>query len=266
MPAILLHGGAGNWEEKHLEKAKFFLKEAADYGINLLRKNKTALDVIEKCINRLEDSGLFNAGLGSARQADGKARMDASIMSDDLRCGAVASLEGIKNPISVARSVMEKTNHVLLAGKFARDFAIKNGFEKIEIKQNSKRKEETVGCLVLDNSGNLAGGNSTGGLGGSAKMIPGRIGDSPLIGAGLYVNEFAGAVTTGTGEAFIKTSLARTACFFIENDLHPQKAAEKSIKLMKEKTGFDGGIIILDSKGNKGVFYSTKEMPWVFKS
>ena len=141
-PSIILHGGAGNWQKNKIAKAQKILEKAANIGIKLLKNNKSSLEAVEKSINFLENSGYFNCGIGSVAQADGKIRMDAGIMeSSSLGCGAVGAIENIKNPISIARKVMENTKHCLLVSKYATKFAIKNGFKTTKIKPKKRQKK-----------------------------------------------------------------------------------------------------------------------------
>ena len=142
--AIILHGGAGDWNTYDTGKAKDILEKAAYIGLKILKNNGSSLDAVEKSINHLENSGYFDAGLGSVTQNDGKIRMDAGIMDgSNLKCGAVAAIEDIKNPISVARKVMEKTSHCLIVSKFAAEFAVKNGFKTIKIKPKQLFKKHS---------------------------------------------------------------------------------------------------------------------------
>ena len=267
-PAIILHGGAGDWNVYDPKKAKQILEKAADIGIKILKNNGSPLNAVEKSINLLEDSGYFDCGLGSVTQNDGKIRMDAGIMDgSNLKCGAVAAIEDIKNPISVARKVMEKTKHCLIVGRFATKFASQNGFKTLKIKPkvfaSSKNSSDTVGAVAIDKNGNIAVGNSTGGVYG--KMIPGRVGDSPIAGAGYYADEFAGAATTGVGESFIRTVMCKHSVDMAK--IMPLNHVVKSaLKTLKEKTNCNGGIIMLDKKGNYAAHYTTKAMPWVYKS
>lgn len=268
--AIILHGGAGNWQTEKIPKANKILEEAANLGIKILKNNGSSLDAVEKAVNQLENSGYFNCGIGSIAQSDKKVRMDAGIMDGyTLRCGAVAAIENIKNPISVARRLMEKTDHCFIVSKYAVDFALKNGFEQFKIKSKTFKEGnsvsgDTVGAIALDKKGRIAVANSTGGR--SGEMLPGRVGDSPIAGAGFYANKFAGAATTGIGESFIRTVIAKKSVDMIEQGKSPEEAVRFSLKFVKEKTNCDGGIIILDRKGNYAAHFTTKEMPWVYKS
>ncbi len=266
-PKIIIHGGAGDWNTHNLDKAKQILEKASNIGIKILKNKGSSLDAVEKSINLLEDSGYFDCGLGSLSQNDRKVRMDAGIMDgSNLKCGSVAAIEDIKNPISVARKVMEKTRHCLIVGRFATKFASQNGFKQAKIKPQafakSKNASDTVGAVAIDIHGNIAVGNSTGGI---KNMLPGRVGDSPIAGAGFYANEFAGAASTGIGESFMRTLVVKGAVDMVQNGKSPHEAIRISLDTIKEKTGFDGGMIILDRKGNYAAHYTTKAMPWVYK-
>ena len=267
--AIILHGGAGNWQPEKIPRANEILKEAAIIGIKILKNNGSSLDAVEKAVNHLENSGYFNCGIGSIAQSDGKVRMDAGIMDGHaLKCGAVASIEDIKNPISIARRLMDKTDHCLIVSKYAVDFALRNGFDKFKIKPKKFKKgnsvsSDTVGAIALDRNGRIAVANSTGGRFG--KMLPGRVGDSPIAGAGFYANKFAGAATTGIGEAFIRTNAASRAVYIVEQGKSVKEAAKLAMRFVTEKTKCDGGMIILDRKGNHVACFTTKAMPWVYK-
>lgn len=269
-PAIIIHGGAGNWKAKGIAKANKILNKSADIGVEILKNDGSSLDAIEKSINFLEDSGYFNCGIGSVIQADGKVRMDASIMNGaNLKCGAVGAIENIKNPISVARKVMDNTNHCLIVSKYATEFAVKNGFKKIRIKPKYTYKDgkmvsiDTVGAVAVDKNGNIAVGESTGGIYGF--MSKGRVGSSAIAGAGFYANEFAGATATGIGEAFIRTAIIRKAVDMVEKGKSVKEVAKISLKILKQKTNCNGGIIVLDKNGSYAAHYTTKAMPWIYK-
>ncbi|HLB94610.1 MAG TPA: isoaspartyl peptidase/L-asparaginase family protein, partial [Nitrospiria bacterium] len=228
---ILVHGGAGAKAAGKVQLRK--LAASIGAGFSILSDGGTSLAAVEEAIRILEDSGLFNAGRGSRLQLDGRCRMDASIMEgQDLKAGAVAGVEDVRNPIRVARLVMEKTPHVLLAGegarRLARFFKIEGGFSPTKrslkiLKETVRKKEEetarlydsiygheTVGAVALDRFGHLAAGASTGGI---SVMLPGRVGDSPLIGSGVYADNEAGALSlTGWGESIIRAGLAKEIC------------------------------------------------------
>ncbi|HIP88785.1 MAG TPA: asparaginase [Thermococcus paralvinellae] len=290
MIAIIVHGGAGTIKkEEKIPKAIEGVKEAALAGWKELKKG-SALDAVEEAIKSLEDNPIFNAGTGSVLTLDGKVEMDAAIMrGKTLEAGAVASIWGVKNPISVARKVMEKTDHVLLVGEGAVKFARIMGFDEYNpiteerreqwkklrekllkegtipywkkiselIKEYPEVLRSTVGAVAFDGEEAVAG-TSTGGV--FLKMF-GRVGDTPIIGAGTYANEFAGASCTGLGEVAIKLSLAKTSVDFVRLGLNAQKASEAAIELATKYFGKDTmGIIMIDREGNVGFAKNTKHM------
>jgi len=289
MVAIIVHGGAGTIKnEDRIPRVLEGVREAVLAGWKELKRG-SALDAVEEAIKVLEDNPIFNAGTGSVLTLDGKVEMDAAIMRSNLEAGAVASIWGVKNPISVARRVMEKTDHVLLAGEGALKFARLMGFEeynpiteeRIEqwkklrqklledggiphwkkiselIKEYPEVLRSTVGAVAFDGE-EIVAGTSTGGV--FLKMF-GRVGDTPIIGAGTYANEFAGASCTGLGEVAIKLSLAKTATDFVRFGLNAQKASEAAIELATKYFGKDNmGIIMVDREGNVGFAKNTKHM------
>ncbi|MDP7421304.1 MAG: isoaspartyl peptidase/L-asparaginase family protein [bacterium] len=261
-PIIIVHGGAGTWKNKDLKKATEKLKSAARRGLDLMTQGANSLEAVEQSVIMMENSGLFNAGRGACRQKDGTARMDASIMrGGDLACGAVGAIEGVRNPISAARKVMESTDHVLLTSHFAAKFAVQEGLAQLhEPLTEAGGTGETVGAVAMDRAGLISAGTSTGGL--SRGMDPGRIGDSALVGCGTYANEYCGVSATGHGEAIIAAVLARRASEYVELGLSPQEAAEEAIQYLQKKTGGTAGLIILDRTGRSGADFNTPHMLW----
>ncbi len=275
---ILVHGGAG---EKAANKTQLKILEAAlEIGFSILKKGGSSPDTVETVIRLLEDSGHFNAGQGSRLQLDGRCRMDASIMEGKtLKAGAVASIENVKNPIQVARLVMEKTPHVLMAGQGASRLAqflkIQKKFlsSKASLKILSKTLKmkdkaidlyrsiyghETVGVVAMDRSGTLAAGASTGGAG---AMLPGRIGDTPLIGSGVYADNEAGAVSmTGLGEGIIRAGLAKEICCDLLGGMPPQRATEKALKRLQVRIHGEAGAIVLNGRGEFALLHTTPYM------
>ena len=272
--AIILHGGAGSSSEKltaeerrHKEES---LGKALDIGAKILKDGGTSLDAVEQVIRFLEDDPQFNAGKGAVFNAAGGHELDASIMDGSTKaCGAVAAVRTVKNPISLARLVMTQTRHVLLTSDGAEKFADEMKVERVDQKyfftqkaydewQKAKEKEAsskeagkpgpgTVGCVALDSHGNLAAGTSTGGL--TNKRF-GRIGDSPIVGAGTYAdNATCGVSCTGTGEEFIRHAVA----FHISARMaYLNEQVDKALHAVlteKLKPG-DGGIIAVDKAGN----------------
>ncbi len=286
-PVLVIHGGAGVIirSEMSTEKEQAYtekLQEALRTGYALLLEGRPSLDAVQAAINIMEDSPLFNAGKGAVFAANGKNEMDAAIMDGKtLRAGAVAAVQHIKNPINLARLVMEKTPHVLLCGQGAEEFARQQGmplmpeeyfFTEHRWQQFLKAKEKdtipddstagkkfgTVGALALDKSGNLAAGTSTGGL---TYKKSGRIGDTPLIGAGTYANNQTCAVSaTGQGEYFMRGVVAYDIAAMIEYRGLSLDAAVQEAILKLGSAGGTGGVIALDSKGHIAINFNTAGM------
>jgi len=276
--AIAIHGGAGNtspddFPEDERKKYKEKLQEALDKGTELLKSNASAIETVEQVIHIMEKSPLFNAGKGAVFTHKGTNELDASIMSGaKLDAGAVAGVKNIKSPITAAKYVMNNSKHVLLAGDGASKFAKKEGLEIVNPSyfytekrwkslqsQLNNDKNGTVGCVVLDKEGNLAAGTSTGGM--TNKKF-GRIGDSPIIGAGTYANNETCAISaTGHGEYFIRYTVAHDISALMEyKNLPLQEAADKVIKDKLMKVKGDGGIIAVDKFGNVTFSFNTKMM------
>jgi beta-aspartyl-peptidase (threonine type) len=225
------------------------------------------LDAAEAAVTVLEDHPLFNAGTGSTLNQAGNVEMDAAIMDGvSLRAGAVAAIERIKNPIKLARRILEDGRHVILAGEGALMFAREIGFpecspQSLIAEHEGKRwteKHGTVGCVVLDANGRIAVATSTGGI---FNKLPGRIGDSPLLGCGTYADDRGGVSCTGLGEAIIRLVLGKTAIDFLSEGIDPHAAARKSLKLLEAKTGAQAGLIIIDCHGRIGYARTTTHMP-----
>jgi len=271
---IVIHGGAGtinksipdSLKEKYLTS----LSEALMIGKEILEKGGKSIDAVEQVVRYLENNPLFNAGKGAVYTSDGTHELDASIMDgSNLSTGAVTLIKRVKNPITLARHVMEKTPHVLLGGEGAEKFAEEMGLEIVENyyfdtenRQNQLKKEKekvkgTVGCVALDLHGNLAAATSTGGR---TNKMPGRIGDSPLINAGTYANNKTCAVSgTGIGEEFIRHTVAYNVSALMEfKGMNLKEAADEVIFKMLKKD--DGGIIAVDKDGNFAAPFSTLGM------
>jgi L-asparaginase / beta-aspartyl-peptidase len=277
--AIALHGGAGamardNYTDEQVAQYETELNTALEIGIEILKNGGTSLDAVEQVVRYLEDCPLFNAGRGAVFTHDGKNELDAAIMEgSELKAGAVAGIGNIKNPITAARMVMEKSPHVLMFGKGASLFASQNGAEVVDSSyfhtdrswQSLQRALErdkkmgTVGCVALDKEGNLAAATSTGGM---TNKRYGRVGDVPIIGAGTYANNNTCAVSaTGHGEYFIRYTVAHDISALMEyKELTLNQAAELVVmdKLVKAKG--DGGIIAVDKFGNVNLSFNTSGM------
>ncbi len=267
--AIALHGGAGNMDRKDFSEADIALyeqglKEALEIGKLALAEGKSSLDVVEMVVRQLEDNPLFNAGKGSVFTHDGRNELDAAIMDGrDLNAGAVAGVGDIKNPISAARLVMEKSPHVLMIGKGASQFAAEQGMVMVDSTYfyTEKRwmtlqralqkagKNGTVGCVALDKEGNLAAATSTGGM--NNKRY-GRVGDVPIIGAGTYANNHTCAVSaTGHGEYFIRYTVAHDiSALMAYKGLSLDAAAGEVVNGKLTNAHGNGGVIAVDKYGN----------------
>ena len=276
--AIVVHGGAGTILKKNMsdEKEKRYkskLEEAIRTGYQVLQNGGTSLDAVEQTIMILEDSPLFNAGKGAVFTHDKRNELDASIMEgSNLKAGAVAGVTHIKNPIRAARAVMEKSEHVLLAREGAEQFALLQKLDTVsptyfftEKRARSLEraiKEEkfgTVGCVALDQNGNIAAGTSTGGM---TNKRWGRIGDSPIIGAGTYANnKTCGVSSTGWGEYFIRGVVAHDISAMMEyGGKSLKESANHVIHHKLTELGGSGGIIALDQKGNMVMEFNTEGM------
>ena len=287
---LVIHGGAGTIEKENMsaEKEAAYtakLQEALNSGYSVLENGGTSLDAVTTAIQILEESPLFNAGRGAVFTNEGKNEMDASIMNGKTsEAGAVAGVTNVKSPILAARAVMEKSPHVMMAGKGAEQFATEQGLEIVDPsyfyderrhEQLQRIKEEentsayleqypdykfgTVGCVALDAHGNIAAGTSTGGM---TNKRYGRIGDSPVIGAGTYAdNATCGVSATGHGEFFIRNVVAYDIAALMKyNDMSVEEAAEEVVMNKLVQKGGSGGIIALDRQGNIAMPFNTAGM------
>ncbi len=287
---LLIHGGCGSTPPTPVQLKT--IESALDRGDSLLQRGASALDAVEAAVVVLEKSGRFNAGKGSKRQMDGIARMDASVMNGrDLSAGAVAAMEGILTPVRAARVVMEQTPHLLLVGKsaevLARLFRLpllppsiaapkppskalswgkwEGLFRKL---QGAMEKEEaklgTVGAVARDKMGDVAAATSTGGI---RLMIPGRVGDSPLIGAGTYADNRSGAVSmTGLGEAIIRAGLSKEITLAMEGGVAAEEAGRRALLRMRRRIGGEAGAIVLSADGGFALLHTTDYMPGGYRA
>lgn len=269
--AIAIHGGASDpaqWDEAGQQVRRDGLKKALDQGRQMLSSGETALDVVESVIRILEDDPHFNAGRGAVQTQAGRVELDSSIMDGETRaCGAVAGLRTVKNPISLARLVMTKTKHVLLMGEGAEQFAASQNVERVDPSYFLSDRGQpiahpatyygTVGCVVLDTHGNLAAGTSTGG---TDKKLPGRVGDSPIIGAGTYASNDTCAVSgTGVGEEYIRNSIAYDIAAqmrYAHRTLH-DAVTHNMHQTLKPNIG---GLIAVSARGEIVLQYNTQGM------
>lgn len=285
--ALAVHGGAGtiNRESMSPEKEQLYketLREAVLKGYNVLERGGTAVDAVELAVLILEDNDLFNAGKGSVFNSEGKHEMDASLMEGKhLKAGAVSGIKNVKNPVKLARLVMENSPHVLLYGQGAEELARKSGLEfrpdhyfyselrfqqwkeaqkndSIPMDHNDK-KFGTVGAVAVDKAGNLASATSTGGM---TNKKYGRIGDSPIIGAGTYANNKTCAIScTGHGEYFLRSVVAYDVSALMEyKGLTLKEASHLVIKDKLLNLGGEGGLIGVDKEGNLSLVYNSSGM------
>jgi beta-aspartyl-peptidase (threonine type) len=272
---LVIHGGAGVMDKKdftpELEKAYLDkLREALDSGEAVLKRGGSSLDAVTKAVMVMEDSPLFNAGKGSVFSETGENEMDAAIMNgEDLSAGAVASVRAIKNPVLAARKVMEESEHVLLVRDGAEKFAREHGLEIEEPSYffDQKRydallnaqKHGTVGAVALDGVGNLAAATSTGGR---TNKKTGRVGDTPIIGAGTYANNATCAISaTGHGEYFIRYAVAHDISARMEyKGMSLELAAHQVIFEKLLPVGGTGGVIAVDMNGNYTMPFNTSGM------
>ncbi len=288
---LVIHGGAGSivpgrYTPEEEQEYRNKLNEALEAGYKILADGGSSLDAVEKTINILEDSPLFNAGKGAVFTANGVNELDASIMDgSNLQAGAAARLRHIKNPISLARKVMEDSKHVMMVGDGAEKFAVQNGVELVDtsyfftkekweslqrVLQKAKKQKQTslyqndskygtVGCVALDKNGNLAAGTSTGGI--NNKMF-GRVGDSPIIGAGTYADNNTCAISaTGQGEYFIRLNVAYDISAMMKyQNKSLEEAADEAINKKIENIGAEGGVIGIDQYGNIAMPFNTPGM------
>jgi len=287
---LAIHGGAGTLLQSEMspEKEKAYLsalEQALNAGNAVLEKGGSAMDAVETAVRSMEDSPLFNAGKGSVFTATGSHEMDASIMNGkDMMAGAVCGITGIRNPVSLARKVMEKTEHVMLAGRGAEEFAREIGaqFEdeayfhddlrykqwqmvagseivKLDHDLNPEKKLGTVGAVALDREGNIAAATSTGGM---TNKRYGRVGDSPVIGSGTYARNKTCAVScTGSGEFFLRGVVAYEVSALMEfKGMSLQAACDEVIQHRLLDLGGDGGLIACDIKGNHALVFNTEGM------
>ncbi|XP_014664627.1 PREDICTED: isoaspartyl peptidase/L-asparaginase-like [Priapulus caudatus] len=297
-PVVIVHGGAWSGGTGQCDARAEGAKQAAIAGWARLKETENSMDAVEAAVRALEDDPIFDAGTGSVLNDAGKIEMDAAIMDGTtLNSGAVACVQNIKNPVTLARKVMENTHHCLLVGEGANEFAEKIGipvvpteelvselstnklkfcegnyddrvghaFKATNINKHKKHAQgehDTVGAVAVDPHGNVAAATSTGGI--TAKMV-GRVGDSPLIGLGCYGDSDTGGVScTGHGESIMKVHLASRIIMYMETGMSAQDATELALDYMYRRTEGAGGAIVLDNKGNVGLHFTTDFMAWAY--
>jgi L-asparaginase / beta-aspartyl-peptidase len=270
-PTIIVHGGAKTITDDKVVANNAGCTAAVEAGWAVLISGGSAAEAVEAAIRVLETDQTFNAGLGSTLNSDGEVELDAAIMEGSLSWGAVAAVQGIRHPISVARKVMDEKPRLLVA-RGAERFAVDCGAEickKDDLIANEQWQEwkedqevidrpNTVGCVALDASGILVAGTSTGG---TTKQQQGRVGDTAIVGCGLYAdNKFGACSTTGDGESIIPVVLAKTAIDFLTGDRHPEEAAQMAIDALVSKVKGEAGCILVDRQGRFGWAYNSSHM------
>jgi beta-aspartyl-peptidase (threonine type) len=282
--ALLVHGGAGRIAPERVALHVAGCRAAARAGASVLARGGSALDAAQAAVHVLEDDPLFNAGTGACLNADGLVELDAAVMEGaGLRAGAVAALPPFRNPIAIARAALEDGRHVLYAGQGAARFAIEHGFSRVaseamtteDARAQWTRALEagdaiwhspggTVGAVARDASGTVAAATSTGGM---IQKRPGRVGDSPILGAGTYADDDTGACSaTGHGEAAMRMVLAKTATDALRGRSHPEDAARLAIHVLGTRFDAWGGLILVDRAGRLGWARNTSTMAWAAAS
>ena len=265
--AIIVHGGAGKIDPEGVPVRLAGCRTAAAAGYAVLKANGKALDAVQAAVIELENNPLFNAGHGSTLNRDGSVETDAAIMDGaTLRAGAVAAVCGVRNPVTLARAVMEASPHVLLVGAGAQHFAVQQGVELCDPRElvvpaqraHWEKEHGTVGAVALDGQGHLAAATSTGGV---FDKLAGRVGDSPLIGCGTYADGHAAVSCTGVGEDIIRTTLARHAAHLCEQGMEAAAAVRQAIAFFTDKTRGEAGLILMDSGGRASFARNSVHMP-----
>jgi beta-aspartyl-peptidase (threonine type) len=283
-PAIIVHGGAGHFDVARHAAARAGCARAVEVGLGALATG-TAVDAVLAAVRVLEDDPVFNAGIGSVLNRDGDVECDASLMRGaDLALGAIAAVRGARQPIDLARAVLDDGEHVLLCGDGVWTFARERGFEPCDphilitdaarrrLAQEARRREGaktasaepspdpgTVGACAIDRDGHVATATSTGG---TCYKRPGRLGDTPLAGCGTYADDRGGAASaTGDGEACIRVTVTARAVGFMRQGLSAQDAAVACVTLLADDVGGTGGVICCDRAGRLGAAHSTAHMP-----
>ena len=278
LPALIVHGGAGLILEDEYAAYQAGCRAAFEAGWTLLQAGHSALDAVEAAVRVMEDDPAFDAGVGSVLNCVGEIELDAMIMDGaNLALGAVAAVRGIANPVTLARRVMEHTSHSVLVGSGARRYAEQIGlrlssqaeltvprevtrFKALQDQVAARRQPvfDTVGAVAIDGDGHVAAATSTGGM---AFKLPGRVGDSPLVGSGAYADDTSGgASATGHGEMIMRVVLSKTATDLLAAGLTAQEAADRAIAILNERVNGEGGIILVDGAGRIGFAHNTQSM------
>jgi beta-aspartyl-peptidase (threonine type) len=281
-PAILVHGGAWATPDIELEPHRKGVHRATLNGFETLLSGGSALDAVQKAVEHMEEDSSFNAGRGAVLNVNGDVQLDAAIMNGDgLSAGSVACVSGVLHAIALARAVMDTSPHVMLVGDGAAEFALEVGIETCEpealvVERERDRYErakrlmkpgqlgglaapaDTVGAVACDRDGHVAAATSTGGA--LIKRV-GRVGDSPLVGCGLYADDRRGAASaTGWGEGIIRIVMAHRAVDSLSKSVGPAEAAQQAVRLLESRTQGRGGIIVVDPNGEIGFAFNTPHM------
>jgi beta-aspartyl-peptidase (threonine type) len=266
-PVLVVHGGAGRIADGEVAERLAGCRRAALAGWEILAGGGPAIDAVQRAVEVLEDDPLFNAGTGSVLNAEGRIQQDASIMDGPrLAAGAVANVTRLRHPIQVARRVLDDGRHLLLVGEGAQRFARQAGIDEcpeealiVAARRNQwQERHGTVGCVAVDGRGGSAAATSTGG---QFDALPGRVGDSPLIGCGTYACDVGAVSCTGLGEAIIRVTLARAAVELLQAGHPPREAAQRAVALLAERTGGTAGLIVVDRHGRTGHAHNAGHMP-----
>ncbi len=263
----MVHGGATQFESSLHKDILVAVRRAARIGYCVLEQGGSALDAAEAAVWSLEETTLFTAGRGARPNTDGEIELDAMIMDGNrLQSGAVMAVKGVWHPISLARYVLERTSNAQFAGDGAVRMYHKMVAERYRPESatgathiiNLAAGCDTVGCVVVDRRGQIVSACSTSGWSGK---LPGRVGDSPIVGAGAYANDIAGACCTGRGEQILRIVMARMAVHYVEEGMSVVDAAKKSMMDLRNKTTGEAGLIMADKYGNVALGYDTPHMP-----
>jgi beta-aspartyl-peptidase (threonine type) len=288
-PVVVVHGGAWAIPDEAVEAHLAGVRSAAAAGWRVLAAGGSAVAACEVAVMAMEDDETFDAGRGSFLNSDGRVQLDAMIMEGcTLRAGGVGCVERIRNPVRLARRILEDSPHVYLVGAGAEAFAAAHGVElcdnaelvlprelerleraraQVQLQEPAEfgaaQSHDTVGAVALDARGNLAAATSTGG---TLNKVPGRVGDSSLIGCGCYADDESAAVsTTGWGEPMMKLVLGKWTVDRVAEGLEPQAAAEKALARLRRRLNGHGGLILLDPRGRLGVAHNTPRMAWAWR-
>ncbi|CAL1546159.1 unnamed protein product [Lymnaea stagnalis] len=290
-PAIIVHGGAWAIPDEARQRSLHGVKDAVLKGFNVLRDGGSAVDAVVAAVSVMEDDPIFDAGHGAVLNMKGEVELDAIVIDgNNLNSGAVAAVQDIANPVQLAKLVMDKTDHCLLVGQGANDFAREQNIPRLSkyelVTEGAKAEWErymqysttvkslfsardlvpkrsgcdTVGAVALDTQGNLASATSTGGI--TAKR-PGRVGDTPIIGAGAFADNTIGAASsTGHGESIMKISLTRKVAELMDRGATAQQAAQTALELMSTRVRGAGGVIVISKDGEVAHHFTTSRMAW----